>query len=104
MDQRESNPKRWTLRHGDDVLGLIDVRSFDQPWYEGEFTPLQGFSLVKPYFDKDLVLLEQEKWDEFEQLWDDLRSTGIVIENTHTGQRVSDFILHIEGSRAWFRY
>ncbi|WP_328753501.1 hypothetical protein OHT57_43905 [Streptomyces sp. NBC_00285] len=94
----------WKVRSGDEPVGDIVIDDADFPWLSGRFTAGPAFAAVEQLFARELALLEgdaearQEEW-------------GAVYEEI--GRRVSlvapdgpvpEFLLHIKGDRAWFRW
>ncbi|MET7641485.1 hypothetical protein [Streptomyces sp. NPDC005438] len=93
----------WRLVRGTRPLGEIEVREVDFPWLVGRFTPDAGFEEVRSLFEAELSLLEEGEdgtgvWVEaYQRLRDEV--TLIAPD----GQR-PEFLLHIEGHTAWFRW
>ena len=94
----------WLLKRGDETLARIVVHGIDQPWFLGRFEPLGGFEVVRGRFERELHVLEQKDWAAFEELWAELRGLGVTLERPRTGEVAGEFLLHIEGEDAWFRY
>ena len=94
----------WWLKRGDETLARILVYGIDQPWFLGRFEPLGGFEAVRGRFERQLYLLEQKDWAAFEELWAELCGLGLTLERPGTGEVASEFLLHIQGQDAWFRY
>jgi len=85
-------------------LRVVLVDSVDQPWFEGRFERLDGFDTVSRWFERDLLLLDQQRWDEFEQLWGEIRGLGLRLQRPATEELVNEFLLRVQDDRAWFRY
>ncbi|MBP2478752.1 hypothetical protein JOF53_007624 [Crossiella equi] len=91
----------WRLVRREELLGEVVVEERDFPWLRGRFLAQPGFAEVKPLFDEELALLEAdvaEGWDEAYSLVE--AAVRLVAPN---GGR-PEFLLHIEGERAWFRW
>ncbi|MFF8615412.1 hypothetical protein [Streptomyces sp. NPDC015350] len=91
----------WRLLGQDGPVGEIVVEEGDFPWLSGRFAAAPAFAAWKPLFDRELSLMEAEEWDEWEtvvaEIHDNLRLAA-------PGGPVAEFLLHIEGDRAWFRW
>ncbi|MFI5753808.1 hypothetical protein [Streptomyces sp. NPDC051569] len=85
------------------TVGDIVIEEADAPWHRGRFIPGPGFASVKPLFERELTLLgrideEPEAW---EAAYDQVaRAVSLVAPRGP----VADFLLHIDGDRAWFRW
>ncbi|MFC1431439.1 hypothetical protein ACEZDB_12380 [Streptacidiphilus sp. N1-3] len=56
---------------------------------------------MKPLFDRELVLVEEEDNDEWEAVADEIRQTMQLVAPAGP---VAEFLLHVDGDRAWFRW
>ncbi|MFI6602988.1 hypothetical protein ACIBHX_42655 [Nonomuraea sp. NPDC050536] len=94
----------WRLMRGDDLLGVISVENGDFPWLSGRFSAESGFDEVKPWFDRELELVDADGELDVEA-WEEIYSR---IEQTVTlvgpSGPVPEFLLHISGDEAWFRW
>jgi hypothetical protein len=101
----------WQLRQLHDeraVLGEITITESDFPWLFGTFAPQPDFASVAPLFAAELTLstVLEDSEDEadlaaWEAAYDEIaRSVTLVSPNGP----VADFLLHIDGSEAWFRW
>ncbi|MFJ8630679.1 hypothetical protein [Streptomyces sp. NPDC093568] len=94
----------WQVRGGDEPVGEILVDEADFPWLSGHFTPGPGYAAVRDLFARELALLERDQdelWEEWEAAYDEIRRR--VTLSSPDGS-VAEFLLHIEGDRAWFRW
>ena len=103
----------WHLHGGDGPIGDITIDEADFPWLSGHFTPGPGFAAVQELFARELTLLgrgheedeEHEEHEECMEAWeaayDEIRRR--VFLSSPDGP-VPEFLLHIEGERAWFRW
>lgn len=96
------------LKQGEILLGILTFDYVAQPWFMCKFVPTEAFATVKPLFDEELALLNAEKLDEYEKVWEqidaliDALKLRLVLANT--GDVIEEFLLHIQGNKAWFRY
>ena len=115
------NGDTWRLFRDGQVIGEFVVDGGDFPWLNAGFHPKEGFDQVRKLFKDDLRLLElagppplpdyicpMNPWDR--QVALALRDriehvTGRPWLDAIASQlHVSEFILHIEGNRAWWRW
>lgn len=94
----------WRLRDGDEPVGEILIDEADFPWLAGRFTPGPGYAAVRELFVRELALLERD-FDEVAEAWEaaygEIRSR---VSLSSPDGPVAEFLLHIEGDRAWFRW
>jgi hypothetical protein len=100
--------RRWTLKQGDDVLGVLEERSVDMFVVECSFAPTAAFERVRELFERkatlaeDLGADESARVDEFDAL--EVATCPPALEMLDEQGNLVDFgILHVEGSRAGFR-
>ncbi|MCC5477599.1 hypothetical protein ACFV2N_07040 [Streptomyces sp. NPDC059680] len=94
----------WRVRAGEEAVGDIVIDQADFPWLSGTFTAGPGFAAVRDLFARDLALLEQADelgWEEWERAYDEVRRR---VSLSSPDGPVAEFLLHIEGDRAWFRW
>ncbi|MFG2125179.1 hypothetical protein [Streptomyces sp. NPDC048710] len=91
----------WRVRAGEGPVGEILIDEADFPWLSGSFTAGPGFGAVQDLFARELALMEGERWEEWESAYDEIRRR--VSLSSPQGP-VPEFLLHIEGDRAWFRW
>jgi hypothetical protein len=94
----------WQLRRGDELLGEIITNGADFPWLEGIFVARPGFAEVKALFDEELALLESGA-DSDIQAWEAIYGRiAATMSLTAPSGPVGEFLLHIRGDEAWFRW
>ncbi|MFE0514904.1 hypothetical protein [Streptomyces sp. NPDC058964] len=92
----------WQVHSGEEVVGEIRIDDMDFPWLSGNFTPGPAFRSVQDLFARELALLERDDdWEEWEGAYADIRRR---VSLTSPDGPVPEFLLHIEGDRAWFRW
>jgi hypothetical protein len=93
------------LKRQDNLLGTLTVYKTDFPWIYCQFKPTSEFESVKPFFDKELELVNSEAdWDEWDKTYQTLLDMNVRMIDTLTGEESREFLLHIDGDEAWFRY
>ena len=85
----------WRLVRGDELLAELVVTGEDFPWLSAE---------VRPLFDDELRQLEL--FDGEPELWEAAyrRIRDVVRLLAPDGRSASEFLLHIEGEDAWWRW
>ncbi|MFN3648885.1 MAG: hypothetical protein ACK47B_04815 [Armatimonadota bacterium] len=96
--------ERWELRRGEEALGVISLTSLDQPWLNGEFIPTASFEQVGLIFEEELRLLNEDQLEEWEKCYDRIDALGLSLHSLSSGRVVREFVLHIDGKDACFRY
>ncbi|GGL33580.1 hypothetical protein [Planomonospora parontospora] len=91
----------WRVLRGRELVGEIIVEDADFPWLRGRFAPGPAFAGVKPLFDRDLELMEEQRWDEWEEVYEEIRKAVRMVAPSGP---VAEFLLHIEKGEAWFRW
>jgi hypothetical protein len=94
----------WQVRSSDEPVGEILIDEADFPWLSGRFTPGPGYDAVRDLFARELALLERdydEVWEAWEAAYDEIRRR---VSLSSPDGPVAEFLLHIEGDRAWFRW
>ncbi|MBW3625647.1 MAG: hypothetical protein KY468_19820 [Armatimonadetes bacterium] len=94
----------WDLMKGDELLGHLDLRNIDQPIFFCTFIPTEAFDRYRPLFEGELALLEEDRLKEWEAAYQKIDDLGLILRSTENGDTIDDFLLHIDGDEAWFRY
>jgi hypothetical protein len=94
------------LRRRDDGRKLADlvVVDGDFPWLNARVDPLEGLEDVLPLFAEELLRLEHidDDAESWEQAYDAVRATVTLFYPG--GSQVPEFLLHIDGGVAWWRW
>ncbi|SNX65804.1 hypothetical protein SAMN06272735_7644 [Streptomyces sp. TLI_55] len=94
----------WQVRGGDGPVGEILIDEADFPWLSGQFTAGPGYDVVRELFARELALAERDDdghREEWERVYDEIRRRVSLVSPDGP---VPEFLLHIEGDRAWFRW
>ncbi|MEU9505995.1 hypothetical protein AB0D32_06910 [Micromonospora sp. NPDC048170] len=96
----------WTLHRRDDggVLADLVVTGGDFPWLNARVNPREGLAEVRPLFAEELRLLDgiDEDVESWERAYEAVRNA--VTLRYPEGQEVPEFLLHIDGNEAWWRW
>lgn len=91
-----------------EVVGVLTVTGGDFPWLEGAFVPSAGFDKWRATFAEESRLVEFEDLEESDvyEAWESLveQITAALNMVTPQGQVVEDFLLHIDGAHATWRW
>lgn len=94
----------WQVGRGEEPVGEILIDDADFPWLSGKFTPGPAFDEVEELFARDIALTKADDdghWTRWEETYDEIRRQVTL---TSPDGPVPEFLLHIEGERAWFRW
>ncbi len=92
------------LRQKNTLLGTLKQSGLDFPWISCTFEPTESFNKLKPLFDRELELTESEEWDEWEEAYQQIEAEELYIVEVAEGKEIHEFLLHIRGAEAWFRF
>jgi hypothetical protein len=98
-------PEIWRLHAADDdaVLGELTVYERDFPWLNAKLAAAPAFAPLRPLFDEEARLAgSDEHVDAWEAAYDRVRAATRLARPD--GSRVPEFLLHISGDEAWWRY
>jgi hypothetical protein len=94
----------WKLFCDDHVIADLTVTDEDWPWLNGRIERHDGFAAVESLFEEELRLLEQldDEVEQWENAYQRVRAT--VSLAGPDGTIVPEFLLHIHGEQAWWRW
>ncbi len=94
----------WQLVRGGELLAELVVTGGDFPWLNAQVRPAPGFAEVRPLFQEELRLLDQLDDDPgaWETAYRRIRQTVCLL--APHGRAVPEFLLHIDGDDAWWRW
>jgi hypothetical protein len=96
-------PETWELRHGDVLIGTLNVTEQDMPWYNAQFEPTSAYAAYRPVFEEGNNLRsgdDPDAWSTWRKKVDDL---GLRLIRLDDQAVASEFILYIDGNTADFR-
>ncbi|WP_105970905.1 hypothetical protein [Streptomyces geranii] len=91
----------WRLERDERLLGEIVIEDADFPWLSGRFVPQAAFAEVEAWFVESLALMEAEEYGRFDVAYDRIARALTLVSPEGP---VAEFLLHIEGDQAWFRW
>ncbi len=89
---------------GEVRIGEIRIDDSDFPWLSGWFTPGPAYPAVRELFARELALAERDDadhWKRWEAVYAEIERRVRLVSPDGP---VAEFLLHIEGDRAWFRW
>jgi hypothetical protein len=92
------------LKRGEELLGVLRLTGSDFPWVNCEFEPTAAFAGVQPVFQEELRLLESDNMDAWQMAYDEINALGLQLIVARDETVISEFVLHIYGNEASFRY
>lgn len=96
----------WKLMQQDTLLGVLSIELRDQPLFGCQFEPTPAFDAIKPLFDEELSLVNQNRLSEEDwgAAYEKIDALGLTLVSLDGREVLNDFLLHIEKNSAWFRY
>ncbi|MBM2623167.1 hypothetical protein JIG36_47490 [Actinoplanes sp. LDG1-06] len=93
----------WTLHRQADgeLLAELVVTDGDFPWLYARVEARAGLAELRPLFADELRLLDDDP-EAWEKAYDELRS--VVTLRCPEGHDVPEFLLHLDGDEAWWRW
>lgn len=95
--------RRFELRSNDGVVGNLFEIGVDMPWILCSFEPTSSFSHFKPLFDELLTSVDQDDAEKIDKVQNEIES-NLRLVCPEDPDMISEFLLHIEGDKVWFRY
>jgi hypothetical protein len=94
----------WRLWRGDELVADLVVTGGDFPWLQASLEATPAFESMRDLFAEELRLVDrlEEEYLAWEAV-DEQIHTILSLENPE-GVRVPEFLLHIEGEAAWWRW
>jgi hypothetical protein len=102
-------PEIWRLHAATDdaLLGRLTVYDRDFPWLSAKFAATPAFEPLRPLFQKEAQLVQALEDDDrpanaWSSAYEQVRATVHLL--SPDGAQVPEFLLHIDGDEAWWRY
>lgn len=95
----------WRLRHDDRVVADLEVVEEGFPWLTAIVHPLAGYDAVAPLFREELHQLDElaeEETPEWTAAYNAIRAQTTLLDSQ--GNAVPEYLLHIDGAEAWWRW
>lgn len=95
----------WRLHAvaGDALLGELKVYDYDFPWLNARLAATRAFAPLRPLFDEEARLSGSGDFGgDWEAAYARVRAATYLVDPG--GARVPEFLLHIDGDEAWWRY
>lgn len=94
----------WRIFRGGQLVADLVVYGGDFPWLNARVFPKEGFEEIRPIFEEELRRLDA--YDDNIEGWEDAyRRVRVAVSlAAPDGHLVREFILHIDGTEAWWRW
>ena len=97
----------FELKRDEVLLGRLYDCGPDQPWIYCAFEELEALDELRPLFQRELDIVEGlgESFDadDWERAYAAIEALGLRLTPLHAGAVIENFVLHVDGDRAWFR-
>ena len=94
----------FQLKQKGKLLGTLRYYESNFPWTNCKFEPTEAFQAVKSLFDEEIELLEKDDIENWEIAYDRINDLSLELINLEDENIIGEFLIHIEGDEAWFRY
>ncbi len=92
------------LKQSGTILGTLHNVKWDMFWSDARFEPTEAFAQYKALFDEEYKTLKVEQWDKNDQLQQQIADLKLRLVSEDGQCRFDEFLIHIYGDEAWFRY
>jgi hypothetical protein len=93
----------WRLMQGEELLAELIVTGGDFPWLNARIRAMPGFEAVRRLFEEELRALAHIDDDvgTWQAAYDRIRKAVSLYPD---GRPVPEFLLHVDGEEAWWRW
>ena len=99
---------KLNLYAGGTLLGTLKYKYLAMPWFFCDLSSTEAFEEVKSLFDKEVELLNSDNFGQNQGAWEEkmaqIDDLTLSLIEVNTGEKIEDFLLHIENGEAWFWY
>ena len=94
----------WRLMQREELLAELIVTGGDFPWLNARIRAMPGFEAVRPPFEEELRALGHIDDDvgSWQAAYDRIRRAVSLLYPE--GRPVPEFLLHVDGEDAWWRW
>jgi hypothetical protein len=95
----------WLLMCHGELLGTLTLKDSDMFWFFCAFQAENAFEQLRPLFDRQSVLAENDDYSsvEWEELEDQITALDLFLEGVGGRSNYEEFILNIDGREASIR-
>jgi hypothetical protein len=97
-------PDSWTLKKDGRALATLRLTNTDQPFFYCALSREAAFAEYEALFASLQELVKNDDFRELENRLQAIVKKGFTLEPGDGGQPIREFLLHIDGDVAWFRY
>src|SRR4051794_36950616 len=92
----------WKLFAGDEIVANLVVTGGNFPWVEARVEAHPEFEAFRPLFDAEWAATDSEDWDRADELYGEIKQAVRLVDSN--GVEVAEFLLHVQGNDAWWRW
>jgi hypothetical protein len=92
----------WKLYAEGELVAELAVTGGDFPWLDARVEARPAFEPLRPLFAEELAATEAEEWDRADRLYRAVNDAVRFVDPQ--GVAVAEFLLHIQGDQAWWRW
>jgi hypothetical protein len=99
--------RSWQLMRGEKHLGTLTLDYIDQPWFHCDFDATPEWVAVRPTLEAwTEATLAVNDPDELQiaRAWQAVEALQLTLVPIHDGELIDEFLIHVEGDEARFRY
>ncbi|MEU4681808.1 hypothetical protein [Streptomyces xinghaiensis] len=106
VEGRAVSDRSWRLMQGDTQVGTLVLDHIDQPWFHCRFTATPAWEPLRPAMEAWTRVVDSDYSNELQitqacEAVDALRLTLLPVSGS---DQIDDFLIHVEGDAARFRY
>jgi hypothetical protein len=97
-------PDSWALMLHGELLATLVLKNIDQPFYCCALKREAAFAGYEALFASLKDLVERDQFEELESGLHAIAEMGFALKPDNGDAPIREFLLHIDGDTAWFRY
>ncbi|MFI1481826.1 hypothetical protein [Streptomyces sp. NPDC020747] len=98
--------RSWQLMQAHTLLGTLTLEEIDQPWFRGHFSGTPAWEDVRPILEEWTRSIEAEEPDppRVDQAMRAVDGLHLSLVPANGDELIDDFLIHVRGTQASFRY
>ncbi|MGW3144036.1 hypothetical protein ACWDG1_05000 [Streptomyces sp. NPDC001177] len=98
--------RSWQLVQGHTLLGALTLDGIDQPWFRCRFTGTPAWEDARSILEEWTHSIEAEEPDSprVEQVLRAVDALHLALVPADGNEPIDDFLIHVRGAQASFRY
>ncbi|MFF1380702.1 hypothetical protein [Streptomyces sp. NPDC058308] len=96
----------WQLMQAGTPLGTLTLQEIDQPWFRCHFTGAPAWEAVRPVLEEWTHSMEEAETDHSRvgRALAAVDALQLSLVPAHGDEPIDDFLIHVRGTSASFRY